>query len=77
MKLEIEKLVSSLRCFHENSRRGRQWLDFLKTRLALALAGNVVTAAEGEAWTGDIESAATAGRFLFAVPQFVVTGTVA
>ena len=56
---------------------GRQWLDFLKTRVALALAGNVVTAAEGEAWTRDIESAATAGRFLFAVPQFVVTGTVA
>jgi hypothetical protein len=56
---------------------GRQWLDFLRTRVALALAANVVTADEGEAWTRDIESAATAGRFLFAVPQFVVTGTVA
>jgi ubiquinone/menaquinone biosynthesis C-methylase UbiE len=55
---------------------GRQWLDFLRTRVALALAANVVTADEGEAWTRDIESAATAGRFLFAVPQFVVTGTV-
>lgn len=56
---------------------GRQWLDFLRTRVSLALGGNAITAAEGEAWRRDIETAAGEGRYLFAVPQFVVAGTVA
>ena len=55
---------------------GRQWLDFLKSRVELALAGNAVNATEGAAWTRDIESAAAERRYLFAVAQFVVCGTV-
>lgn len=55
---------------------GRQWLDFLRSRVELALAGNAVSAAAGAAWTRDIESAAAERRYLFAVPQFVVSGTV-
>jgi ubiquinone/menaquinone biosynthesis C-methylase UbiE len=55
---------------------GWQWVDFLESRLELALAGDAVTAAEGEVWMGEIEAAANEGRYLFAVPQFVVAGTV-
>lgn len=54
---------------------GRQWLDFLKSRVERALAGNVVGAAEGAAWTREIEAAAAERRYLFAVAQFVVSGT--
>ena len=56
---------------------GRQWLDFLKSRVDLALAGNAVSETEAAAWTGDIENAAADRRYLFAVTQFVVSGTVA
>jgi len=61
----------------DQAANGRQWLDFLKSRVERALVGNAVTASEGQAWTSEIEAAAVAGRYLFAVPQFVVTGTVA
>ena len=61
----------------DDAAEGRQWLDFLKSRVDLALAGKVVSESESAAWTRDIEVAATERRYLFAVTQFVVSGTVA
>jgi ubiquinone/menaquinone biosynthesis C-methylase UbiE len=56
---------------------GRPWLDYLMSRVALAVAGNAVTEAEGAGWMREIEAAAAERRYLFAVAQFVVAGTVA
>jgi ubiquinone/menaquinone biosynthesis C-methylase UbiE len=55
---------------------GRQWLDYLATRVELALAGGAVTAAEAARWTADIEAAASEGRYLFAVTQLAVAAAV-
>jgi ubiquinone/menaquinone biosynthesis C-methylase UbiE len=61
----------------DEAAQGRQWLDFLKSRVDLARAGNVVSETEAAAWAEDIETAAAERRYLFAVTQFVVSGTVA
>jgi ubiquinone/menaquinone biosynthesis C-methylase UbiE len=69
--VQVEPLV-----LLDEAAHGRQWLDFLRSRAELALAGNVVTAAEAAAWTGEIERGAGEHRYLFAITQFVVTGRV-
>ena len=57
-------------------KHGRQWLDFLRSRAELALAGDVVSTAEAAAWTGEIESGAREHSYLFAISQFVVSARV-
>jgi ubiquinone/menaquinone biosynthesis C-methylase UbiE len=67
--------VEALVLLDEGS-RGDQWLEFLRGRAELALGGKVISEAEATAWTGEIEAAAREGRYLLAVMQFVVRGTV-
>ena len=67
--------VEALVLLDEGS-RGDQWLEFLRSRADLALGAKVISEAEAGAWTREIETAAREGRYLFAVTQFVVRGTV-
>jgi len=66
----VEPLVSVETGAHPST------VDFLRSRMPIAIDARAITAAEGEAWWAELGDAMQSGAFFFSFTQFAVWGRV-